>query len=82
MITKFILMDYSSYGGEGIHGIYFNRADAEEFVLTESYYRAMKEAHFYNLWDHHIPRSYNFTYPMVYSMYTYASEIEIEEWEI
>lgn len=30
MITKFILMDYSSYGGEGIHGIYSNRADVEE----------------------------------------------------
>ena len=30
MITKFILMDYSSDGGEDIHGIYSSRADAEE----------------------------------------------------
>ena len=57
-----------------ILGVFNNRADAEEFVLTESYYRA--------LWDYHIPKCYNFTYPMVYSMYAYASELEIEEWEI
>lgn len=30
MITKFILMDNHSYSGEGIYGIYSNRADAEE----------------------------------------------------
>ena len=65
-----------------ILGVFNNRADAEEFVFTESYYRALKEAHFYNIWTHYIPKSYNFTYPMVYSMHTYSSELEIEEWEI
>lgn len=63
-------------------GVFDNRADAEEFVLTESYYRALKEAHIYNIWTHYIPKSYNFTYPMIYSMHAYSSEIEIEEWEI
>lgn len=63
-------------------GVFRDRADAEEFVLTESYYRALKEAHNYNIWNYHIPKTYCFTYPMVYSMYAYAYELEIEEWEI
>ena len=65
-----------------ILGVFRDKADAEELILTESYYRAMKEAHLYNIWDYHIPKSCNFSYPMVYSMNVYASELEIEEWEI